>query len=243
MYARAARWLLLLALLSCAPARTESLRAPAPAQPPAAATTPTPGPPTPAAEEAPNVVSNPRYKLSCLFLEDADGTEYVVLRDDATGRRARYFPTRQPGRAPDTAESYYREVWSPDGEYLALPLNPFDGFCVIRAKGALRAVARRRCDDFIRVLDYRPRMEVREVAFHHEWSGWETGSAFSFRAGLSGEDRTFVYDAGRGRLYDGGARREEYLAYLRERVAKNDARQIGENRRGRVEVVEGFRRP
>ena len=246
MYARAATWLILLALLACAPARTESQRAPSAAPPapraaspaaPAAAAAPAP----PTSDE--NVVANPRRKLSCLFLEDADGSEYVVLRDDVTGRRARYFPTRQPGGTPDTAEKYYREVWSPDGEFLALPLNPFEGFCVIRAKGALQTVRRRRCDDFIRVVDYRPGMEVPEVAFHHEWNRWETGAAFSFKAGLSGYEKVFVYDAGQRRLYDGGAGKAEYLSYLKERVARNEARPVGEGPRGRVEIVGSFNRP
>lgn len=243
MYARAAAWLMLLALLSCETARTESQSAPPPARPsPPAALAPVAAD-APAAALPSNVVANPRYKLSCLFLEDADGTEYVVLRDDATGRRARYFPTRQPGGVPDSAERYHREVWSPDGEYLALPLNPFEGFCVIRAKGALRTVRRRRCDDFIRVVDYRPGMEVPLVALRHEWGGWETDAAFSFKAGLSGYDAIYVYDAGRGRLYDGRGGKAEYLSYLKERVARNEARPVGEGPRGRVEVVESFSKP
>jgi hypothetical protein len=249
MHARAARWLiLLLTLHACAPARTQSRRAPEPTPvqetKPAQESRPANAPPSDltAAAEA-NVVANPKHKLSCLFLEDKDGTEYVVLRDDATGRRARYFPTKQPGGGADTAERYYRDVWSPDGEYLALPLNPFEGFCVIKAKGALDTIKRRRCDDFIRVLDYRPRADVKEVAYHHEWNRWEAATAFSFRAGLSGNDKIFVYDIGRGELYDGEARKAEYLAYLKERAAKDEAREVGRGKRGRVEIVESFSGP
>jgi len=209
--------------------------------------TPTPTPAaSPVAADSPakaSVVVNPTYKLSCLFLEDKDGFHYVVLRDDATGEQVRYFPTQQPGRRSDSAERYYREVWSPDGEYLVLPLNPFDGFCVIKAKGALKTIRQRRCDDFIRVLHYRPPMEVREVAYYHEWSGWETGTAFSFKAGLHGDRNEFVYDVARKELYDGEARRDEYLSYLKERVAKNDVRAVAETKRGRVEITRSFRKP
>lgn len=250
MNARDIGLLVVLALSACAhgasgvrhaaPARAESRAVSAPTAPAAETQRPAEALPTPDewAKEAPN----PKHKLTVLFLEDDDGREYVVLRDDATGKRVRYAPTRAKGGFGGV-EKYYRDVWSPGGEYLALPRGPFDGFCIVEAKRALRTFAQQRCDDVIRVWDYRPTMEVRELGFFHEWGRWETGSAFSFKAGLHGDRWTFVYDAARGGLYDGEARRDDYLSYLRERVAQNDDRTIGENKKGRVEITESFRKP
>lgn len=251
MNARTIGLLVVLALGACAqgasgvrpaaPARAESAAAAAPTVTAAETQRPAEAPGAGRdewAKEAPN----PKHKLTVLFLEDGGGIEYVALRDDASGRRVRFAPARAKTDSGG-AEKYPRDVWSPDGEYLVLPLGPFDGFCVVAAKTAFRTFARRRCDDFIRVWDYRPAMEVRELGFHHEWGRWETDSAFSFRAGLHGDRWTFVYDAARGKLYDGEARKDDYLSYLKERVAKNDERTIGGNKRGRVEITESFRRP
>lgn len=86
-----------------------------------------------------------------------------------------------------------------------------------------------------------PRRRLRRYAFYHEWGQWEANAAFSFKAGLHGDQWTFVYDVARKELYDGGARSDEFLSYLKERVAKNDARKIGESKRGRVEITGSFR--
>lgn len=167
--------------------------------------------------------------------------ESVSLRDKRGGAEARLTP--EDGDGLLSSQAYFADVWSPDEEYLVLPRSPFDGFCVIKAKGALKTIKQRRCDDFIRVVDYRPPMEVKEVAFYHEWGKWESGSAFSFKAGLHGDRWTFVYDAAQKQLYDGEARSEDFLSYLKERVAKNDVRTVGESKGGRIEITRSFRKP
>lgn len=203
---------------------------------------------------SPTVIENVKYGLQCVFKiaelgagEAGEGSppikyvERVLIRDTRRGGEATYAPAVGDADALSSSQEYFGDVWSPDGEYLVLPLSPFDGFCVIKSKGALKTVRRRRCDDFIRVLHYRPPMEVREVAYYHEWGKWETGTAFSFKAGLHGDRWTFVYDAARKELYDGEARSDDYLSYLKERVAKNDVRVIGESKKGRIEITRSFR--
>ncbi|HEX8422017.1 MAG TPA: hypothetical protein VF634_01325 [Pyrinomonadaceae bacterium] len=202
----------------------------------------------------PPVVENAKYGLQCVFklaeLSAGEGSqpikyvERVVIRDvRGGGDEALYAPPDADADGLTSSQGYFAEVWSPDGEYLVLPLGPSRGFCVVRAKGALETVRQRRCDDFIRMLDYRPVMDVKEVAFFHEWGRWETNSAFSFKAGLHDDLTTFVYDAARGELYDGGAFSPDRNAYLKERVAKNGAREIGDSKKGRVEIVNSFRKP
>lgn len=198
------------------------------------------------------VVENGKYGLQCIFeIAEMSGekgsrpvkyVENVSIKDKRGGAKAHYAPAKDDGGLLSSQE-YFTSVWSPDEEYLVLPLGPFDGFCVIKAKGALKAIKQQRCDDFIRVLHYRPPMEVREVAYYHEWGKWETGTAFSFKAGLHGDSWEFVYDAARKKLYDGEARTDDFLSYLKERVVKNDIRDVGETKRGRIEITESFRNP
>lgn len=223
---------------------------------------PDPRPAAPAATPQPNgrwfadglnptVVENVKFGLQCVFkiaeLNAGEGSpsikyvERVVIRDTRGGGEASYAPLIGDADALSSSQEYFPDVWSPDGEYLVLPLGPFRGFCVIKAKGALVTVGQRRCDDFIRVLDYRPPMDVKEVAFFHEWGRWEEGAAFSFKSGLHGDRKTFVYDAARKQLYDGEVRSADYLSYLKERVAKNEVREVGESKKGRVEIVDSFR--
>jgi len=202
----------------------------------------------------PPVIENAKYGLQCVFkiaeLGGGEGSkpikyvESVVIRDaQSGGGEAGYAPHMGDPDGLTSGQGYFAEVWSPDGEYLVLPLSPGRGFCIIKAKDALTTVKQRLCDDFVRVLDYRPRMEVKEVAYFHEWGRWETGAAFSFKAGLHDDQKTFVYDAARGELYDGGATGPDQSAYLKERVAKNGAREVGDTKKGRVEIVNGFRKP
>lgn len=202
----------------------------------------------------PPVVENAKYGLQCVFklaeLSAGEGSppikyvERVVIRDArGGGGEALYAPPDADADGLTSSQGYFAEVWSPDGEYLVLPLGPSRGFCVVKAKGALETLKQRRCDDFIRVLDYRPGMDVKELAYFHEWGRWETNAAFSFKAGLHDDLTTFVYDAAHGELYDGGAANPERSASLKERVAKNGAREVGDSKKGRVEIVNSFRKP
>jgi hypothetical protein len=178
-------------------------------------------------------------------MKGADGAtpikyvESVSVKDVQTGESAAYVPVGGDDSL-SFSQGYFAEVWSPNGEYLVLPLSPFEGFCIIKAKGALKTIKQRRCDDQIRVLHYRPPMEIKQVAYYHEWERWATDTAFRFKAGLHGERGTFIYDAATQELYDGEARSMEFLSYLKERVAKNDVREVGESKRGRVEITKSF---
>lgn len=240
-------------LVGCATVEPSAQRQGPDPRPAAAAATPEPGGRWFADGANPAVIENVKYGLQCVFkiaeLGAGEGSppikyvERVLVRDTRGGGEATYAPAVGDADALSSSQEYFGDVWSPDGEYLVLPLGPFQGFCVIKSKGALKAVRQRRCDDSIRVWDYRPTMDVRELGFSHEWGRWETGSAFSFRAGLHGDRWTFVYDAASGKLYDGEARKDDYPSYLKERVAKDETRTVGGNKKGRVEITESFGRP
>jgi hypothetical protein len=197
------------------------------------------------------VVANGKYDLECVFkLSELGGgsgptryVEGVSVRDGHKGSEAIYSPEGGGAEELLTSQAYFADVWSPDGEYLVLPLGPSRGFCVIRSAGALKTLKRRRCDDFIRVLDYRPGAEVKRAAYYHDWGGWQTATAFGFTAGAADGRRAFVYDAARGELYDGERGGEDYEAYMKERVGRNEAREVGESARGRLEITKSFVKP
>lgn len=215
----------------------------------AAATTPTPDKKWFADSLKSPVIENAKYALQCIFkiteMKGAEGSpaikyvESVSIKDVSTGEDAVYAPAGEDDSL-SSSQGYFAEVWSPDGEYLVLPLSPFEGFCIIKAKGALKTIKERRCDDFIRVLHHRPSMDVKQVAYYHEWDGWATGNAIRFKAGLHNDRETFIYDVATKELYDGETRNADFLSYLKERVAKNDIRDIGESKRGRVEITKSF---
>lgn len=140
--------------------------------------------------------SNAKYKLSANFYGNevalGDGktisvVSYVTVRDAQRATEARFTPVdasslNEPG-------GFFQNVWSPDEEFLALPLGRFDGFAIIRASEAFRSVTDRAYADFVHIeMDTGARL-------WHEFGQWEQPSRFSFKAGLSGELVPFTYDA------------------------------------------------
>jgi hypothetical protein len=140
--------------------------------------------------------SNAKYKLSCNFYGNEvtldDGrtvsvVSYVTVRDERSNAESRFTPVdpsslNEPG-------GFFQTVWSPDEEFLVLPLGRFDGFAIIRAGEALQRVADRGYSDFLRIeMDTGARL-------WHEFGRWEQPARFSFNAGLSGDLLPFTYDA------------------------------------------------
>jgi hypothetical protein len=182
------------------------------------------------------VVENKKYGLQCVFHLAEPGAgegpgaskyvEYVSIRDARTGEEATYKP-RDTNDSLLFSQGYFKEVWSPDDEYLLLPFGRFDGFCIIKARGALASVRKRKCFDTLKVEFVKPGAEVPVLALWHEFAKWEGATSFSFRAGLENDLRPFEYDFVAGKLSapgraGGGGPREN--------------RELGRNRRGPVEV-------
>jgi hypothetical protein len=144
---------------------------------------------------------NRKYNLACVFHGEEMTTgsgekvkviRFVTLRDIATGKEAMFVPADEASLV--SSQGYFANVWSPDEEYLVLPLGRFKGFCIIRSRIALESVQKQQCDDFIRVQG------TTDTGLWHEFDKWSGGHTFLFQAGLSGDDFNFEYDIQKQRL-------------------------------------------
>lgn len=139
---------------------------------------------------------NRKYSLTAIFYGENDKTvgkiiNRVVFRDNKTGAEVRYEPT---GQIP-AGNFYFTEVWSPDEEYLILPIGTFQGFGVFEAKDALKSIKENNYFDTIKVKS------VNSGFFGHDFEKWEDNSTFSFKAGLDGDMFEFKYNAAKSELY------------------------------------------
>ncbi len=145
---------------------------------------------------------NRKYNLSAIFygvnfhFEDEKKTtakiiKYVVFRDNKTGTEVKYEPT---GQIP-AGDFYFTEIWSPDEEYLILPIGTFQGFGIFKAENALQNIKSNKFFDTIKVKS------DNSGWFAHDFEKWEDDSTFSFRAGLDGDMFAFKYNAAKSELY------------------------------------------
>ena len=115
----------------------------------------------------------------------------IIFRDNRTGAEVEYKPT---GDRP-AGDFYFTEIWSPDEEYLILPIGTFQGFGVFEAKNALEKIKYNNYFDTIKVkLDS-------GGFFAHAFEKWEDDSTFSFRAGLDGDMFAYKYNLEKKELY------------------------------------------
>jgi len=185
--------LLLMFLLSISCASRQS--------PIAASPSPSPSPPSGSIDVI-KVTENHKYQLEAIFsgeyLEVGDRTEKVItsltLRSKVTAQRVKYSPESSPAKEDTTA--YFTEVWSPDGEWLVLPLGRFSGLCIIRANDALNIIRKQKCTDNLYTrLSTRPKLLL-----WHDFEKWDGNSAFVFKAGLFGDLTRLRYDITTDRL-------------------------------------------
>jgi hypothetical protein len=137
---------------------------------------------------------NLKYNLTCLFYgqevsirggEKTKGIDAIVVRDQRTGREVRFRPIDPESLYQSLG--YYTDVWSPDEEFLVLPLGRFDGFAVLKSSEAMNVIATGKPNDFIRVqLD-------NGVRLWHKFDRWADRSSFGFQAGLSDDFASFRY--------------------------------------------------
>ncbi len=126
---------------------------------------------------------------------------YVIFRDNKTGQEARYKPTGRTNNDSTGPESigtpgfYVTEVFSPDEEYIVLPVHEFDGFAVFESKQALETIKVNRYFDTIKVGGSGGGW------FYHKFEKWNDDSTFSFRAGLYGDMFAFRYSIEKHELY------------------------------------------
>lgn len=165
---------------------------------------------------------NAKYGLSIVFygappLEPIEETpvivRYIGVRDEATGKEAQYTPPDIGSIQP--SQGRYPHLWSPNEEYLVVPLDRFKGFCIIKSSLAVEAVSKGECSDRVKVF------ADNDTGLWHDFDKWSDRETFAFRAGLSGDYFGFQYDISNGKL-----------TYL----TQGTRGFVGENAEGRLEI-------
>lgn len=126
---------------------------------------------------------------------------HIVFRDDQSKAEVKYRPIEGNNGGTTGVDSivtpdfYFTEIWSPNEEYLILPIGKFEGFGIFEAKDALKNIKSNKYFDTLKVKS------ENSGWFRHDFEKWENDSAFSFRAGLYGDMFAFKYNAAKSELY------------------------------------------
>jgi hypothetical protein len=146
------------------------------------------------------VVPNHKYNLDAIFSgEDitvGDRTEkwvrQVTIRSAVAGSEITF--SRPDGPSDSDSKAYDLKVWSPNEEFLVLPLDRFHGFCIIRAAEAIPLLQKQSCSDVVRAGT-----ETGGVLWHM-FEGWDGNDSLIFDAGLYGDLTRLKYDISSGKL-------------------------------------------
>jgi hypothetical protein len=111
--------------------------------------------------------------------------KFVVFRDTNNGAEIKYLVSDETKQA---VNFYFLDVWSPDEEYLVMPISKFEGFAIFNAKDVLNDIKSKKYFDTIKTKG------VNSGWFWHDFEKWENNSTLSFRAGLEGDMFAFKYD-------------------------------------------------
>jgi hypothetical protein len=167
---------------------------------------------------------NEKYNITAnfygmLFRPDENKDEHykiikrVVFQDNKSKVEIEYKPT---GTIP-AGNFYFTNVWSPDGNYLVMPIGRFEGIAIFEAKTDLVDLKNNIYFDTIKIKsqtgDY----------YAHDFETWIDDSTFSFRAGLSGNSWTFRYNISKRELQCFSVKCEEL--------------DIGENNKGEIKTI------
>lgn len=117
----------------------------------------------------------------------------VVVRKAASNASAQYRPA--DADAAERSLMYFRDVWSPDLEYLVLPAGRFDGFAVFNSRSAVPDVKSNRPADSVSI---RYRGQARSLP--QIFRGWSGGHALLFDVQFETSSISFSYDLGRKEL-------------------------------------------
>ncbi|HET6282159.1 MAG TPA: hypothetical protein VFH73_14425 [Polyangia bacterium] len=133
------------------------------------------------------------WEVERLYLRDKAGAGREFVPDDAASLQQSF--------------GYYADVWSPDQEFLVLPLGRFEGFAVMVAAKGLEGLAAGQ-QGAIRLVD--PGKDG-DTGLWHEFGGWRQGHLLEFSAGLSGDKVSFTADVTSGRVWSATANRFEAI--------------------------------
>jgi hypothetical protein len=138
---------------------------------------------------------NTKYQLTCTFhgkllkLDNGsrqEETEYLTISDRQSGTRIVFKPS-DPGSLQNS-NGFFTKVWSPNSEWLVLPLGRFEGFRLIKSSQALEQLQNKQEGDFVRV-------QLKSgVRLWHHFDGWQGPASFLFDAGLSDRQFKFVFN-------------------------------------------------
>lgn len=125
---------------------------------------------------------------------------YIVFRDNNSSEEVRYKPSTQNNIEDGVAgivtpNFYFTDIWSPDEEYLVLPIGKIEGFGIFKVKDGLGAIKENKYFDTIKV-----KLNT-SGWFWHDFGKWEDNSIFSFRAGLDGDMFAYKYNLEKKELY------------------------------------------
>ncbi len=148
-------------------------------------------------DEVLHVSHNEKYGLSVEFfgervLNDNAVPEHQIIKsvnlhDHSDSTVIRYEPFD-----PETLEQtggYFINVWSPDGEYLLLPLGRGDGFVVFSSKTAMTDMKSER-----KPLTIRVKNKSLPTALWHNFEDWRDEQTFRFSAGQTNSALVFDFD-------------------------------------------------
>lgn len=148
--------------------------------------------------------ANPNHALEVAFYGERLGpdddpasvllVERMVVRDGTSGESAPFVPVDLDSL--QNSFGFYTQVWSPDGEWLALPAGRFEGFVVYKAEALLPAVRENRPASTARVAV----TSGATTALWHEFAGWRAPNTLLFSAGLSGDLVAFELDVVTGEI-------------------------------------------
>jgi hypothetical protein len=148
---------------------------------------------------------------------------YIVFKDNKNGKEVRYKPQTFDNSNDKGIDSiitpnfYFTEVWSPDEEYIVLPVGQFEGFAVFKANNAFEGIKENKYFDTIKVKS------ENSGWFSHDFEKWEDDSTISFRAGLYGDMFAFKYNV----------KNKELSCYQ----LKCEEKDIGINNKGKIKAI------
>lgn len=119
--------------------------------------------------------------------------EKVIIKDGKSGKEVVYEP--EDAESLSINQAWFTDVWSPDKEYLLLPVGRFKGFGVYRASSAFNQISGNKPEKFIRL-----RQKDLPSALVHKFIGWEAPNTLVFSVGLSGRPEQVKYNIDKSTL-------------------------------------------
>lgn len=120
--------------------------------------------------------------------------DHILIRDNKTSRVERFIP--KDADILQNSFGYFTKVWSPDMDYMVLPLGRFQGFALLSSRTVMKDLQQHRFSETIQIV---PTTET-STKLWHEFIGWQKPHLLHFSAGLSGRQTEFVFNPATGEV-------------------------------------------